>query len=171
MFWSDSKTGPFAAGMATEAFEDFVVGHGELWAALLFSATVKALGYNCAFMDTREVLVVTPTSDGNSVDIQYDLSNDRLDKWVQNNGVPEVIVATGFIAKNPLGQVELVFPCHTSCAHHAVPPCFFIALICFHVRVLVLQSPGPAADTVWPVQLEVSSELLLDHNAGDHIEA
>ena len=91
--------------MATEAFTDFVVGHGELWAALLFAATVKSLGYNCAFMDTREVLVVTPTSDGNSVDIQYDVSNVRLDAWVQKNGAPEVIVATGFIAKNPLGQV------------------------------------------------------------------
>lgn len=94
-----------AAGMATEAFTDFVVGHGELWSALLFSAIVKALGYDCQFMDTREVLVVTPTSDGNSVDIQYDLSNDRLDAWVRKNGAPEVIVATGFIAKNPLGQV------------------------------------------------------------------
>lgn len=91
--------------MATEAFTDFVVGHGELWSALLFAATVKSLGYNCAFMDTREVLVVTPTSDGNSVDIQYDVSNTRLDAWVQKNGAPEVIVATGFIAKNPLGQV------------------------------------------------------------------
>ena len=95
-----------AAGMATEAFTDFVVGHGELWSALLFSATVKGLGHDCQFMDTREVLVVTPTSDGNSVDIQYDLSNDRLDTWVRNNGAPEVIVATGFIAKNPLGQVS-----------------------------------------------------------------
>lgn len=91
--------------MATEAFTDFVVGHGELWAALLFSATVKSLGFRCAFMDTREVLVVTPTSDGNSVDIQYDASNARLDSWVQQHGAPEVIVATGFIAKNPLGQV------------------------------------------------------------------
>ena len=91
--------------MATEAFTDFVVGHGEVWSALLFTATVKSLGHNCTFMDTREVLVVTPTSDGNSVDIQYDVSNVRLDAWVQKNGAPEVIVATGFIAKNSLGQV------------------------------------------------------------------
>ena len=103
--------------MATEAFTDFVVGHGELWSALLFSATVKALGYDCQFMDTREVLVVTPTSDGNSVDIQYDLSNDRLDAWVCKNGAPEVIVATGFIAKNPLGQV-------ISAVHHHL--CSFV---------------------------------------------
>ena len=92
--------------MATEAFTDFVVGHGELWSALLFAATVEALGADCQFMDTRDVLVVTPTSDGNSVDIQYELSNARLDAWVAKNGAPEVIVATGFIAKNPLGQVS-----------------------------------------------------------------
>lgn len=107
--------------MATEAFTDFVVGHGELWSALLFAATVKSLGYNCAFMDTRDVLVVTPTSDGNSVDIQYDVSNARLDAWVQKNGAPEVIVATGFIAKNPLGQVQcsVMFVPDISCAARA----------------------------------------------------
>ena len=104
-----------AAGMATEAFTDFVVGHGELWSALLFAATVKALGYECKFMDTRDVLVVTPTSAGDSVDIQYDMSNERLDDWVRKNGAPEVIVATGFIAKNPLGQVLPSFASVVNC--------------------------------------------------------
>lgn len=92
--------------MATEAFTDFVVGHGELWCALLFSATVKSMGYDCKFMDTRDVLVVIPTSGDNSVDPQYEASNAKLDAWVQSNGVPEIIVATGFIAKNPLGQAS-----------------------------------------------------------------
>lgn len=95
--------------MATEAFTDFVVGHGELWCALLFSATVKSMGYDCKFMDTRDVLVVTPTSGDNSVDPQYEASNAKLDAWVQGNGVPEIIVATGFIAKNPLGQASPLF--------------------------------------------------------------
>ena len=101
--------------MATEAFTDFVVGHGELWSALLFAATVKALGYECKFMDTRDVLVVTPTSAGDSVDIQYDMSNERLDDWVRKNGAPEIIVATGFIAKNPLGQVLPSFASVVNC--------------------------------------------------------
>lgn len=92
--------------MATDAFTDFVVGHGELWSGLLFAATVKSLGFDCKFMDTRDVLVVTPTSDGNSVDIQYDMSNAKLDNWAINHGAPEVIVATGFIAKTPSGQVR-----------------------------------------------------------------
>ena len=48
-----------AAGMATEAFSDFVVGHGELWCALLFCAACRVQAGDAAFMDTREVLVVS----------------------------------------------------------------------------------------------------------------
>ena len=44
-----------AAGMVTDAFSDYVVGHGELWCAQLFAATVRRLGAGCGFMDTREV--------------------------------------------------------------------------------------------------------------------
>ena len=43
-----------AAGMVTDAFSDYVVGHGELWCAQLFAATVRRLGTDCGFMDTRE---------------------------------------------------------------------------------------------------------------------
>jgi hypothetical protein len=32
-----------AAGNATEAFTDYVVGHGELWSAQLLAATVRAV--------------------------------------------------------------------------------------------------------------------------------
>ncbi len=45
--------------MATEAFSDFVVGHGELWCALLFTAACRVQGGDAAFMDTRDVLVVS----------------------------------------------------------------------------------------------------------------
>ena len=48
---------PAAAGMSTDAFSDFVVGYGEIWCANLFSAYLKSIGVNCAFMDTRTVLV------------------------------------------------------------------------------------------------------------------
>lgn len=107
------------AGMATEAFTDFVVGHGELWCAQLLAATCKQMGADVAFMDTRDILVVTPTADGNAVDVQYDVTNKKLDMWGQVNGVPrvrmhrgqhtpapyaQVVVATGFIARNPAGQ-------------------------------------------------------------------
>lgn len=92
------------AGMSTDAFEEFVVGHGELWCAQLMASKCRQLGGDAAFMDTREVLVVTPTSDGGSVDVQYEASNGKLDAWVGRHGVPAIIIATGFIAKNPQGQ-------------------------------------------------------------------
>ena len=92
------------AGMSTDAFEEFVVGHGELWCAQLTAAKCRQLGADAAFMDTRDVLVVTPTADGNSVDVQYDVSNAKLDAWTGKHGAPSIIVATGFIAKNPAGQ-------------------------------------------------------------------
>jgi len=34
--------------------------------------------------------VVTPTADGNSVDVDYDASNARLDAWAGRHGVPAV---------------------------------------------------------------------------------
>ncbi|KAI3427052.1 hypothetical protein D9Q98_006993 [Chlorella vulgaris] len=93
------------AGMATDAFEEFVVGHGELWCAQLTAAKCRQLGASCAFMDARDVLVVRPTADGNSVDVEYEISNAKLDQWGAKHGAPAIIVATGFIAKNPAGQV------------------------------------------------------------------
>lgn len=78
--------------MVTEAFSDFVVGHGELWCAQLFNATLCKMGVDSKFMDTRDVLVVTATSDGNSVDVEYEDSNARLDRWAQKHGSPAVIL-------------------------------------------------------------------------------
>ena len=46
-----------AAGMTTDAFADFVVGHGELWCAQLVAAACRVQGADAEFMDTREILV------------------------------------------------------------------------------------------------------------------
>jgi aspartokinase/homoserine dehydrogenase 1 len=86
--------------MATDAFVDFVVGHGELWSAQLLAATCKQMGADVAFMDTRDVLVVTPTSDGTSVDLDEEASNKKLDAWFKQHGNHKLVIATGFIAKN-----------------------------------------------------------------------
>jgi hypothetical protein len=61
------------------------VGHGELWCAQLTAAKCRQLGADCAFMDTREVLVVRPTADGNSVDVEYEVGGcwaDRGGRWL-----------------------------------------------------------------------------------------
>lgn len=89
-----------AAGIATDAFIDFVVGHGELWSAQLLTAALKQQGADVAFMDTRDVLVVTPTSDGTSVDLKEEESDKRLEEWFKTHGNHKIVVATGFIAKN-----------------------------------------------------------------------
>jgi len=51
-------------------------------------------------MDTRDVLVVSPTSDGTSVDLDEEASNAKLDKWFKEHGKHKIVIATGFIAKN-----------------------------------------------------------------------
>jgi len=90
--------------MTTDAFADYVVGHGELWSARLFAATSRQQGCDAVFMDTRDVLVVTPTSDGTSVDLDEPASNAKLDAWFAVHGRHRLVVATGFIARNPEGQ-------------------------------------------------------------------
>lgn len=45
--------------MTSDAFADFVVGHGELWSAMLFSLVCEQMGADVQFMDTRDVLVVS----------------------------------------------------------------------------------------------------------------
>lgn len=50
-------------------------------------------------MDTREVLIVNPTS-SNQVDPDYAESEKRLEKWYSKNQ-SKTIIATGFIASTP----------------------------------------------------------------------
>ncbi|RYR23560.1 hypothetical protein Ahy_B03g068763 isoform A [Arachis hypogaea] len=101
----------YIAGHATESFTDFVVGHGELWSAQMLSLVIRKLvtscfpsgteqnGVDCKWMDTREVLIVNPTS-SNQVDPDYSLSQQGLEKWYSLNPA-KVIIATGFIASTP----------------------------------------------------------------------
>ncbi|PQQ08376.1 bifunctional aspartokinase/homoserine dehydrogenase 1 chloroplastic isoform X1 [Prunus yedoensis var. nudiflora] len=89
----------YIAGHATESFTDFVVGHGELWSAQMLSCVVRKNGVDCNWMDTREVLIVNPTS-SNQVDPDFKESEERLEKWYSKNP-SKAIVATGFIASTP----------------------------------------------------------------------
>ena len=69
----------YIASSCTEPFSDFVVGHGELWSAQLMTALtnlkLQKAGdkRRAAFVDARDILVVTPTEDGTSVDIDYEV--------------------------------------------------------------------------------------------------
>lgn len=89
----------YIAGHATESFSAFVVGHGELWSAQILSSVLRKGGIDCNWMDTRDVLIVTPAG-SNQVDPDYEESEKRLDKWLFENP-SKVVVATGFIASTP----------------------------------------------------------------------
>lgn len=88
-----------AAGHAIESFSDFVAGHGELWFAQLLSSVVRMNGVESTWVDTREVLIVNPTS-SNQVDPDYPKFEERLEKWYSKNPLMTIIV-TSFIASTP----------------------------------------------------------------------
>ncbi|CAN1824363.1 Bifunctional aspartokinase/homoserine dehydrogenase, chloroplastic (Fragment) [Linum perenne] len=83
------------------------IGHGELWSAQLLSYVVKKVqdlsacfkGLDCKWMDTRDVLIVNPTS-SNQVDPDFVESERRLEEWFTQNP-SKAVVATGFIASTP----------------------------------------------------------------------
>ncbi|CAL1409790.1 unnamed protein product [Linum trigynum] len=89
----------YIAGHVTESFSDFVAGHGELWSAQMLSYVVKKNGIDCQWMDTRDVLIVNPTS-ANQVDPDFVESEKRLEEWFAQNPC-KAVVATGFIASTP----------------------------------------------------------------------
>ncbi|KAK0576084.1 hypothetical protein LWI29_011606 [Acer saccharum] len=89
----------YIAGHATESFSDFVAGHGELWSAQMLAAVVRQNGVDCTWMDTRDVIIVNPTST-NQVDPDFMESERRLEKWFSQKP-SKTIIATGFIASTP----------------------------------------------------------------------
>ena len=101
--------------MVTDVWSDFVVGHGELWSAKLFSLAVGKHGVACKDMDTREVMIVT-SPDGKLVDIEYRESDDKLDAWARRNGVPEVQFITTY------------FIIHFNCSTYTIPAVLVLCL-------------------------------------------
>ena len=75
----------YIAGCSTDAFGDFVVGHGELWTARLCAATIRCKGGKAVWIDARDILVVTDSEDG-GVDVDYERSNANLDKLFDERG-------------------------------------------------------------------------------------
>jgi aspartokinase/homoserine dehydrogenase 1 len=100
-----------------------VVGHGELWCAALWAAFLRTAGADAEALDARDALVVTPTPDGTSVDVEYGPSEAALDAWgakeaaARRQGagagagqsqprsrLPRLVVVTGFVARTADGQ-------------------------------------------------------------------
>jgi len=76
-----------------------VVGYGEIWSARLMTQTMRDDYHrSAAFLDAREVLVVKPQ--GSKIEICWDLTKERLKKWFYHCRWCDVIIVTGFIARN-----------------------------------------------------------------------
>jgi len=88
-----------------EAIEQLVVGYGEIWSARLMTQTMRDdFHRSAAFLDAREVLVVKQT--GYKIDVCWDLTKERLKKWFYHCRWCDVLIVTGFIAR----QAETELP-------------------------------------------------------------
>jgi len=85
-----------------ESIEQMVVGYGEIWSARLLTQTLRDdFHRSAAFLDAREVLVVKQT--GLKIDVCWDISKSRLKNWFYRCRWCDVIVVTGFVARNVEG--------------------------------------------------------------------
>jgi aspartokinase/homoserine dehydrogenase 1 len=86
---------------ASELTEELVSGYGELWSAQLLSAHLAAEGHDAAWLDAREVLVVSTSAHSTTSEsgprIDWALSEKRLGDWRAAHPAALVVI-TGFIA-------------------------------------------------------------------------
>jgi aspartokinase/homoserine dehydrogenase 1 len=76
-----------------------VVGYGEIWSARLLTQTLRDDKHRAAaFLDAREVLVVD--QQGPKIDVSWDITKENLKKWFYNCRYCDVLIVTGFIARN-----------------------------------------------------------------------
>ena len=80
---------------------DYVQGLGEVWSAQLLCAALAASGEDVAWLDAREVLVVTPSTLGVGVD--WARSGQRLAEWRARHPARRIVV-TGFVARTGDGR-------------------------------------------------------------------
>ena len=88
--------GVWITKLPSERITEFVSGHGELWSAQLLHAYLESRGHSSTWLDARKVLVVAP--DSNSVAVDWQLSQEKLNAWQQDHSATDFLVITGYIA-------------------------------------------------------------------------
>lgn len=78
-----------------------VAGTGEVWTAQIVNAVLQDQGINSCWVDARATLLVKEIEF--AVEVQYPESQNLLELHIQKENYPEVLVITGFIAKNEKG--------------------------------------------------------------------
>jgi aspartokinase/homoserine dehydrogenase 1 len=83
---------------------DLITGLGEVWSAQLLATHLQEVGESVAWLDAREVLVVTRGPSG--LEVEWEASAERLRAWLAAlPSVPSTVIATGYIASTPEGLV------------------------------------------------------------------
>jgi aspartokinase/homoserine dehydrogenase 1 len=85
-----------------EAITSVVVGYGEIFSARLLTQIMREDHHRAAaFMDARDVLVVSPQGDPADAQIEvcWDVTRAKLKSWWVNRKNCDVLIVTGFIAR------------------------------------------------------------------------
>lgn len=88
--------GVWITRLPSERITEFVAGHGELWSAQLLHAYLEARGHSSTWLDARTVLIVEP--DNNTIAIDWQLSQQNVDRWAAASRNTDFVVITGYIA-------------------------------------------------------------------------
>jgi aspartokinase/homoserine dehydrogenase 1 len=79
------------------SMEQLVVGYGEIWSARLLTQILRNDYHrSVTFLDAREVLFVK--AQGTQIDICWDLTKKRWNKWLRYCRSCDLLIVTGFIA-------------------------------------------------------------------------
>jgi bifunctional aspartokinase / homoserine dehydrogenase 1 len=88
--------GVWITGLPGEHIKGFVSGHGELWSAQLLHAHLQHKAQSAGWLDARRVLVVEPAS--LTVAVDWQLSQEKLQNWKNEQKTTDFLVITGYIA-------------------------------------------------------------------------
>jgi aspartokinase/homoserine dehydrogenase 1 len=81
---------------------DLVSGYGEVWSAQILNAVIRSTGGDVAWLDARDVLIVSRTESG--ADVDWAESRERMTAWCARAGaLPQTLVVTGFVASTEAG--------------------------------------------------------------------
>ncbi|HET6979346.1 MAG TPA: bifunctional aspartate kinase/homoserine dehydrogenase I [Pyrinomonadaceae bacterium] len=88
--------GVWITRIPSERIMEFVAGHGELWSAQLLHAYLEANGHSSTWLDARKVLIVEPET--NTVNIDWPLSQEKVNEWIAEQDQTDFVVITGYVA-------------------------------------------------------------------------
>jgi len=94
---------PYSSPSDRASIISVVVGFGEIFSARLLTQIMREdHRRSAAFMDARDVLVVRPIegSDDTAIEVCWDITRSKLKSWWVNRKNCDVLIVTGFIARN-----------------------------------------------------------------------